>query len=232
MKSQNNIYSGHRYPKEIISYVVWLYHRFTLSFRDIEDILAYRGINVTYESIRQWCLKFGENYAKKIRNKHVQKGDRWFLDEVFLTIRGKLHYLWRAVDQDGDVIDILVQKRKDKKAALRFFKKLLKQQGRVPFELMTDKLKSYAAAKKEIMPSVNHIQERYLNNRAENSHQRTRQQERQMRRFKSHKQAQIFLSIHAQVNNLFNLGRHLMRAKNYRVFRERSLSEWSEISCA
>jgi len=126
MKTQNkNPYSGHRYPAEIISHTVWLYYRFTLSF---EEILAYRGINVTYEAIRQWCLKFGEIYAKNLRKKHGKKSDRWFLDEVFIKIDGKLHYLWRAVDQDGDVIDILVQKRKDKQAAKRFFKKLLKSQ--------------------------------------------------------------------------------------------------------
>jgi len=231
MKPKNS-YSGHRYPKEIISHVVWLYHRFTLSFRDIEDILAYRGIQVSYETIRQWCLKFGKLYARKLRNKHGIKSDRWFLDEVFLTINGRLHYLWRAVDQDGEVIDILVQKRKDKRAALIFFKKLLKKQGRVPFELMTDKLKSYGSAKEESMPSVTHIQAHYSNNRAENSHQRTRQQERQMRGFKSHKQAQLFLSVHGQANNLFNLGRHLMRAKNYRMFRERAFNEWAVISCA
>ncbi len=227
-----SIYSGHRYPKEIISHVVWLYHRFTLSYRDIEDILAYRGIEVSYESIRQWCLKFGKLYAKKLRKKHGIKSDTWYLDEVFITIRGQLHYLWRAVDQDGEVIDILVQKRKDKKSAKRFFNKLLKKQGRVPYELITDKLRSYGAAKKELMPSVTHNQERYANNRAENSHQKTRQQERQMRGFKSHKQAQIFLSIHGQVNNLFNLGRHLMNAKNYRSFRERALNEWTVISYA
>jgi len=227
-----NIYSGYRYPKEIISHVVWLYHRFTLSFRDIEDILSYRGIQVSYETIRQWCLKFGKIYARKLRKKHGKKSDTWYLDEVFITIRGQLHYLWRAVDQDGEVIDILVQKRKDKRSALRFFKKLLKQQGRTPFELVTDKLKSYGAAKNEIMPSVTHIQDRYSNNRAENSHQRTRQQERQMRKFKSHKQSQLFLSIHGQVNNLFNLGRHLLRAKNYRLFRERALNEWTVVSCA
>ncbi len=220
IKQQKTIYSGHRYPKEIISHVVWLYHRFTLSLRDIEDILAYRGIEVSYQSIRQWCLKFGRSYAKKLRNKHRIKSDRWFLDEVFITIRGQLHYLWRAVDQDGDVIDILVQKRKDKKAAKRFFKKLLKKQGRVPHELMTDKLKSYESM------------EKHANNRAENSHQRTRQKERQMRGFKSHKHVQMFLSIHGQVNNLFNLGRHLMKAKHYRLFRERALNEWTEISCA
>ena len=154
------------------------------------------------------------------------------MDEVFITIRGKLHCLWRAVDQDGEVIDILVQKLKDKRAALKFFKKLLKQQGRTPFELVTDKLKSYGAAKNEIMPSVTHIQERYANNRAVNSHQRTRQQERQMRQFKSHKQTQLFLSIHGQINNLFNLGRHLLRAENYRIFRSRALNEWTVISCA
>ena len=187
---------------------------------------------MSYESIRQWCLKSGELYAKKLRNKHGKKSDRWFLDEVFLTINGHLHYLWRAVDQDGEVIDILVQKRKNKKAAQRFFRKLLKSQGNVPYELVTDKLRSYAAAKNEIIPSVSHIQERYSNNRAENSHQRTRQQERQMRGFKSHKQAQFFLSIHGQVNNLFNLGRHLMSAKNHRMFRERSLNEWAVISFA
>ncbi len=175
---QKTLYSGHRYPKEIIRHVVWLYHRFTLSLRDIEDILSYRGIEVSYESIRQWCLKFGRTYAKKLRNKHGIKSDRWFLDEVFITIRGQLHYLWRAVDQDGDVIDILEQKRKDKKAAKRFFKKLLKKQGRVPHELMTDKLKSYGSAKKEVMPSVTYIQEKYAYNRAENSHKRSRQQER------------------------------------------------------
>ena len=187
------IYSDHRYPKEIISHVVWLYHRFTLSFRDIEDILAYRGIPVSYESIRQWCIKFGKAYARKLRNRHGKKSDCWYMDEVFITIRGKLHYLWRVVDQDDEMIDILVQKLKDKRSALKFFKKLLKQQGRTPFELVTDKLKSYGAAKNEIMPSVTHIQERYANNRAVNSHQRTRQQERKMRQFKSHKQTHLFL---------------------------------------
>ena len=143
-----------------------------------------------------------------------------------------MHYLWRAVDQDGDVIDILLQKRKDKGAAMRFFKKLLEKQVRIPYQMYTDKLKSYAAAKNEMIPSVNHIHNRYSNNRAENSHQRTRQQERQMRGFKSHKQAQIFLSIHGQINNLFNLGRHLMKAEYYRTFRDRALNDWTEISCA
>jgi putative transposase len=124
MKTQNKeIYAGHRYPAEIISHAVWLYYRYTLSFRDIEEILAYRDINVSYESIRQWCLKFGGIYANNLKKKHGKKSDRWFLDEVFITMDGILHYLWRAVDQDGETIDILVQKRKDKRAAKRFFKK-------------------------------------------------------------------------------------------------------------
>ena len=153
---------------------------------------------MSYESIRQWCLKFGRLYARKLRKKHGRKSDTWFLNEVFITIRGQLHYLWRAVDQDGEVIDILVQKRKDKKAGKRFFKKLLKKQGKVPYELITDKLRSYGAAKNELMPSVTHIQDRYANNRAENSHQRTRQQERQIRSFKSQKQASSFYRFMAR----------------------------------
>lgn len=137
--------------------MVGLYHRFTLSFRDIEDILVYRGIEVSYESIWQWCLKFGQHYARKLRQKHGMKSDRWHLVEVFIKIDGQLHYLWRAVDQDGETIDILVQKHKDKKAAKRFFEKLLKKQGRVPYQLITDKLKSYKSAKEELMPSVTHF---------------------------------------------------------------------------
>jgi len=141
-------------------------------------------------------------------------------------------YLWRAVDQDGDLIDVLVQKRKDKKAAKRFFRKILKHQGVTPSRITTDKLRSYAAAKREVMQSVIHCQDRYANNRAEVSHQRTREQERQMRRFKSMKQAQRFLSTHGVVNNLFRLGRHLIRACHYRMFRTQAFSEWQQVACA
>ncbi|MCK5477711.1 MAG: IS6 family transposase, partial [Methylococcales bacterium] len=183
MNSRSQYY-GYRFPPEIISHTVWLYHRFTLSFRDIDDLLAERGIFVTYETIRQWCKKFGLNYAKKLRKKQGKLGDSWYADEVFLTINGQRQYLWRAVDQDGDVVDILVQSRRNKKAALRFFRKMLKHQG-VPRKIVTDKLRSYGAARKEIIPSVIHCQDQYANNRAEGSHQHTRQQERQMRRFKS-----------------------------------------------
>jgi len=155
----------------------------------------------------------------------------WYLDEVFIKINGVLHYLWRAVDQDGDEIDILVQKRKDKKAAIRFFKKLLKSQQASPIKIVTDKLRSYCSAKRVIMPSVDHSTEQYENNHCELSHQPTRQQERQMRRFKSQGHAQRFLSCHGIVNNLFMLGRHLMKAKNYKILRDRAFNEWDRASC-
>jgi putative transposase len=182
-------YRGHRFPPEVISYAVWLYHRFTLSFRDVEDLLAERGITVSYEAIRNWCMKFGPTYARALRRKQGRHGDVWHVDELFITIRGERHYLWRAVDQDGDVIDILVTKRRDRRAAKRFFLRALKHQGQVPWQLVTDQLRSYAAAHREVFPSVMHRTGRHENNRAEVSHQHTREQERQMRRFKSAQQS-------------------------------------------
>ena len=151
-----------------------------MSLRDIEDLLAERKFIVSYESIRQWCATFGLDYARRLRKRGGAGGDRWFLDEVTVSIQGKRQYLWRAVDQDGDVLDILVQSRKDTHAAKRFFRKLLKRQERVPIKLTTDKLRSFAAAKREMMPSVVHCQDKYANNRADVSHERTREQERQM----------------------------------------------------
>ena len=225
-------YRGYRFPPEIIARSVWLYHRFTLSFRDIEDLLAERGVTVSYETIRQWCLTFGPDYARRIRQHQGPRGDCWFLDEVVVSIQGKRRYLWRAVDQDGDLIEILVQKRKDTKAAKRFFRKALRSQTAVPIEITTDKLRSYASAKREVMPSVPHCQDHYANNRAEVSHEPTREQERQMRGFRSDGHAQRFLSVHGQVNNLFRLGRHLLRAKNYRELRSRAFLTWSEVTCA
>ncbi len=204
-------YSRHRFPSEIISHAVWLYYRLGISLRDAEDLLAKRGIVVSYETIRRWCVKFGPDYARRLRRRQGRLGDTWFLDEVFVTINGERHYLWRAVDQDGDVIDILVQSRRNRGAAERFFRKLLRGQGRVPFRLVTDKLKSYGAALRTIMPTVNHDTEQYANNRAEVSHQPTRQRERQMRRFKSPRQAPLFLSVHGVVLNLFRLARHRLK---------------------
>jgi len=166
MKSSSLSYRNHRFPAEIISHAVWLYFRFTLSFRDIEELLASRGILVTYETIRQWCLKFGQPYANALRRRQPKRGEKWHLDEVYLTMNGKLHYLWRAVDQDGYVLDILVQSRRNRLAAKRFFRKLLKGLKYSPRILVTDKLKSYAAARTEILPGVEHRQHKGLNNRA------------------------------------------------------------------
>ena len=227
----SNIYAGYCYPAQIISHVVWLYHRFTLSFRDIEELLVARSIVLSYDTIRQCCKKYGSIYCNQIKKSRGQLGDTWYLDEVFIKINGVLHYLWRAVDQDGDEIDILVQKRKDKGAAMRFFKRLLKGQGAMPLKIVTDKLASYSAAKKELIPSIDHSTVQYENNRCELSHQPTRQQERQMRKFKSQGQAQRFLSCHGVINNLFRFGRHLMQAKHYREFRDRAFSEWMKASC-
>ena len=203
MTNDTPSYRGYRFPAEIISHAVWLYHRFCVSFRDVADLLAQRGITVSYEAIRLWCIKFGPEYARGLKRRQGRLGETWHLDEVFVTIQGQRQYLWRAVDQDGDVIDILVQSRRDRRAAKRFFRKLLKGQGRVPGRLVTDKLRSYGAAHREVMPSVIHSTIQYENNRAEVSHEPTRQRERQMRRFKSPGQAQRFLSVHGLVQNFF-----------------------------
>ena len=186
----SNIYAGYRYPAQIISHAVCLYHRFTLSFRDIEELLAARWIVVTYEAIRQWCKKYGNIYCKQIKKNLGQLGDTWYLDEVHIKINGILYYLWRAVEQDGDEIDILVQKRKNKAAAMGFFKLLLKGLRGLPLKVVTDKLASYSAAKKELIASVDHSTLQYENNGCELPLQPTRQQERQMRKFKSQEQAQ------------------------------------------
>jgi putative transposase len=232
MKTPSDPYRGHRFPTEIISHTVWLYFRFTLSFRDIDELLAARGILVTYETIRQWTLKFGQSFANELRRRQPRRGDKWHLDEMVITMNGKHQYLWRAVDQEGYTLDILVQSRRNTKAARRFFRKLLKGLQYVPRVLITDKLKSYAAAKKIVMPGVGHRQHKGLNNRAELSHQPTRQQERQMRRFKSPRQAQRFLSAHGPINNLFYLRRHRIPAVQYRVARRDAFNTWSQVRCA
>lgn len=232
MTSELPSYHGYRFPPEIISHAVWLYHRFGVSFRDVEDLLAQRGITVSYEAIRKWCRRFGLLYARKLRRRRGHLGDTWHLDELFVTIQGRKQYLWRAVDEDGDMLDILVQSRRNRRAAVRFFRKLLKRQGGVPRRLITDKLRSYPAACRTVMPSVVHCTEQYANNRAEVSHQPTRQRERQMRRFKSPAHLQRFAAVHGVVQNLFRIGRHLVRAAHYRLLRTRAFGEWETATCA
>src|SRR3712207_3969703 len=196
MTSEPVTYPGYRFPAEIIDHAVWLYHVFGLSLRDVELILAERGIGVTHESVRQWCLRFGAEFARRLRRRRPRPGDTWHLDEVYLRINGVLHYLWRAVDQHGVVLDILVQGRRNATAAKRFFRRLLAGLRYKPKRLVTDGLRSYGVARREVLPDVRHRTSRYLNNRAENSHRPTRRRERQMQRFKSPEQAQRFLSAH------------------------------------
>lgn len=223
-------YKGFRFPPEIISYAVWLYFRFSLSFRDVEELLAQRGIVVTYETVRQWCLKFGQTYANELRRRRPRSGDKWHTDEMVLTIGGKKHYLWRAVDQDGNVLDTLVPSRRNKHAAKRFFRKLLKGLTYVPRVIITDKLKSYGAAKRELLPGVEHRQHKGLNNRAENSHQPTRRREKKMRRFKSAKHAQRFLSAFGPISQHFQPQRHRLNAQDYRATLQNRFQQWSEIT--
>jgi putative transposase len=223
-------YAGYRFPPEIISHAVWLYFRFPLSLRMVDELLAARGIIVSHETVRQWALKFGQGFAKQIRRRLPVAGDKWHLDEVVLTIAGVKHWLWRAVDQNGMVLDILVQSRRDTRAAKRLLFKLMKRQCRAPRVMITDKLASYGAAKREVLPSVEHRKHKGLNNLAENSHQPTRQRERQMKRFKSAGQAQRFLSAHDGISNLFQLRRHQIPAAEYRAARTQAFQVWANVT--
>src|SRR5437879_4767899 len=223
-------YKGYRFPPAIISHAVWLYFRFSLSFRDVEELLAQRGIVVTYETVRQRCLTFGQSYANELRRRRPRCGDKWHLDEVYLKINGKTHYLWRAVDQYGNVLDILVQSRRNKHAAKKFFRKLLKGLQYVPRVIITDKLKSYGAAKREILPGVEHRQSRYLNNRCENSHRPTRQREYRMQGIKSAAHAQRILSAYGPIAEHFRPRRHLLSASEYRQEMHNRFESWAEIT--
>ena len=225
-------YKRHWFPPMIIQNAVWLYFRFPLSYRKVEDLLAERGIDVSYETVRCWALKFGPAYARKLRKTRPQPSDRWHLDEVFVSISGQRKYLWRAVDDEGEVLEILVQTRRNKRAAIKLIRKLLKKQGYAPNTIVTDKLPPYGAALRELNLSKIYDFGGRKNNRAENSHLPVRQLERRMQRFKSAKSAQIFLSIHASIYNIFNVQRHLISRKNLRQFRGEAMSVWQTVTIA
>jgi putative transposase len=223
-------YRGFRFPVEVISHCVWLYHRFPLSFREVEEMMLERGIVVSHETIRQWCAKFGQAYANALRRRRPRPGDKWHLDEVYIKIAGKTHYLWRAVDQHGNVLDILVTSRRDTQAATRFFRKLLTALEYVPRVLVTDKLGSYQAARRRVLRSVEHRQSKYLNNRAENSHQPTRARERAMKKFTSARHAQRFLSAFSGISPHFRPGRHRLGAQEYRREMTGRFATWNEVT--
>jgi transposase-like protein len=221
-------YSGYRFPPELIQQAIWLYLRFTLSLRDVEDLLAERGIMVSYETVRRWVNHFGPMIAADLRKRRPKPHTTWHLDEVYLKIAGRMVYLWRAVDAEGEVLDVLVQSRRNKRAALKLMRKLLKKYGFVPDKLVTDDLKSYAAAASELSLARRHERGRWRNNRAENSHQPTRRREYKMQRFKCPGSAQRFLSTHAATYNTFNVQRHLISAKTHRAFRAAAMNMWHE----
>jgi putative transposase len=225
-------YARYRFPPAIIQHAVWLYFRFPLSFRDVEDMLTERGIDVSYESVRRWSVKFGLGYARTLRRLRPRPDGRWHLDEVFASINGKRMYLWRAVDGEGEVLDILVQRRRNKKAALKLMRKLLKKQGFVPDAFITDKLPSYGAALGDLGLSKRHDFGGRKNNRAENSHLPVRQREQRMQRFKSPGSAQRFLSTHAAIYNTFYTQRHLISRRTLRELRTAAMEEWRLVVAA
>jgi putative transposase len=225
-------YARHQFPAEVIRHAVWLYLRFTLSYRDVEELLAERGIDVSYETVRRWVLKFGPAFARNLRRRRPKPTATWHLDEMVISIQGRRMYLWRAVDSEGEVLDLLVQSKRNTKAALRHMRKLLKKQGYAPDELVTDKLGSNGTAHRGLRLSCRHEQGLRKNNRAENSHQPVRRRERKQQRFRSAGSAQRFLSMHAPVHNTFNLQRHLVSRRTLRTFRAEAAQTWQIATAA
>jgi len=219
-------YSRHRFPPAIIQHAVWLYFRFALSYRDVEDLLAERGIDASYETLRRWVLKFGRTYAGRIRRARPKLSGRWHLDEVFVRIGGKIHYLWRAVDDEGEALDVIVQPRRDRKAAHKLLRRLLKRQGCLPDVIVTDRLRSYGAALRSLGLTDRHVTGGRSNNREEVSHRPTRHRERQRRGFRSPGSAQRFLATHAAIYNHFNTQRHLISRRTLRKFRAEAFAGW------
>jgi putative transposase len=219
-------YKRHRFPPQIIAHAVWLYFRFPLSLRLVEEMMLERGIDVSYETIRRWAIKFGADYARRLKRKSPSRRDIWHLDEVAITINGEKRWLWRAVDQDGYVLDEIVQVRRDTKAAKRLLTRLLRKQGCRPKRVVTDKLRSYGAAKRTVMPDVEHRSHKGLNNRAENSHVPIRKRERVMQGFRSSAGLQRFVSIFSAVRNLFVPSRSHHSACAVRLHRLNALAEW------
>src|SRR3981081_4055205 len=217
-------YRRHRFPSPIIQHAIWLYLRFTLSYRDVEELLAERGVEVSYETVRRWVLKFGPGFARRLRGSRQRPSDRWHLDEM--VVRSKRMYLWRAVDHEGEVLDMLVQRRRDKRAALRLIRKLLRKQGFVPKLLTTDKLGSYGAAFRHLRLTCCHEQGLRANNRAENSHQVVRRRECKMQSGRPGAPPHPFPKSHAAVHNNFNLQRPLISRSTLRPFRAEAAAQW------
>ena len=225
-------YRGFRFPPDVIQRAVWLYLRFGLSLRDVEDILAERGIEVTYETIRCWVDRFGSQIANRIRSGRPRPTSKWHLDEMFVSIGGRQMYLWRAIDDEGEVLEVLVTARRDKQAAIRLLRKLLKKYQQAPITIVTDRCRAYAAAIRELKLSADHVMDKKANNLIESSHVPVRRRERKRQGFKSAGSAQKFLSMHAATYNHFNVRRHLTTANTHRLFRAEALANWRLASVA
>ena len=227
-----SIYHRRRFHEDVIKQTVWLYFRFNLSFREIEKMMAWRGVDVSYETIRRWVSTFGPTFAKRIKSRSNAPTPRWHLDEVYVKINGKMVYLWRAVDDEGTVLDVIVQSRRNTKAALRLLRKLLNNNAVKPDRIVTDKLRSYGAAMKKL--GIKNIQDAggRKNNRAENSHLPIRRRERKSQRFKSIPSAQNHLTSWGQIYNLFNYHRHLISRNTLRSFRTQAQNEWRSVTKA
>ncbi len=223
-------YRRHRFPPIIIQHAIWLYFRFTLSYRDVEDLLAERGIDVSYETIRRWVEKFGSQYAKRLRRMRPKPSSRWHIDEVFLKIRGKQHYLWRAIDDEGEVLDVLLQSRRNKAAAVKFLRRMLKKLPTTPNVVVTDKWQASMSAVRDVFSNAENLVGKRLNNRIENSHQPTRRRERKFQRFKSAKSAQRFLATFTAFYNHFNIQRHLISRPIMKEFRTETMVSWASVS--
>jgi len=221
-------FKRYRFPPEIIRHAVWLYARFTLSFRDVEDLLVERGIDVSNETVRRWFLKFGRLAASNLRSSRERSSFYWHLDEMVITIRGQKYWLWRAVDHEGEVLDFLVQRRRCARSAERLLRKLLKKRGYAPRRITTDKLKFHPVAIRKMRLSAVHYQGLRANNRAENSHQLVRRRGRKQQRIKSPGSAQRFLSIHAAIYNIFYVQRHLLKRRFFKQFRADAFAVWKQ----
>lgn len=226
---QSISFDRHRFPPEVISHAVWLYAKFTLSFRDVEDLLAERGLDVSYETVRRWCLKFGGTIARNLEIGRPYPSDHWHIDEMVIVVNGKRYWLWRAVDNEGTVLEFLVQSRRNAKAAKRLIRKLLKRYP-APSRIVTDKLRSYGVALRELALSARHVTDKRANNRAENSHQPVRRREQKMQKFKSPGSAQRFLNLHAETYNNFHLQRHLLNRSTFKQLRAQALDHWIQAS--
>ncbi len=225
-------YQRHRFSPHIIQHAVWLYARFTLSYRDVEDLLAERGLDISYETVRQWFLKFGEPIARNLRSIRPTPNDIWHLDEMVIVIRGKRYWLWRAVDSEGEVLDFLVQSKRNTKSALKLMRKLLKKRGFAPTQIVTDKLKSYHKAFRTLGLTAEHIDNKRSNNRAKNSHLPVRRRERKMQKFKSPGSAERFLNIHSATYNTFYVQRHLLNRIHFKQIRNEAFDVWATASTA